>query len=149
MTDLLMKLERFSVKPVLVCDSTQPDLGRQIDQEREIGLQAVCCNSIELSKEPHIHASGVSLVHNGGIGMAVAEHNLAFRKRRSDNRLDVVASIGQEKERFCGAEKLFTVKKNVTDLFADLTRARLSGFEHFVTGIFQPFRHGTKRCRFP
>lgn len=114
------------------------DDGRAIEHEGELRQQAEPCGSFDGAHEIERQPASVGLVGERRFRISIAEHDLAPRERRPDNRLHVLGAIGEDEKQLGesrGGERI--VKKERADPLAERCASRLAGYAHAKARLFE------------
>ncbi len=109
----------------------QAGLRRQIEEHRQIGLEAAERRLLQTIDEIETEPAGEPLIDPGGIGEAVAEDPAAGADRRFDDPGDMVGTGGEKEVQF-GQRQPFLgapVDQQATDRLRPRGAARLAGGE--------------------
>ncbi len=111
----------------------------EIEPEREIGLQALLHCNLQLLEQGERLATTEALVREGGIGEAIAEHDVAARQRRRDDAADVVAARGKDQQ--CLRDGVHRrVQHHLPQGLGELGAAGLARHHHVATSLAQACR---------
>jgi hypothetical protein len=161
LSDTLMKSRTFSVEPGrgfafgFTAPSGEPVLrflDRKVKQQGEIRGKAVGGERNQRFDDGVVGLSAVALIGTGRIGEAVADDDAASFEDGTDERRDVLRSIGGEKkglgavgERFVSAR----VKQQAPNFDAHIRAAGFTGQNDIVTIGAQSFKKFDGLSRFP
>ena len=115
------------------------DVGRQIKQDRQIGRQIVCCESVNSFQNPPIESATESLVGHGGVGKSFADDHFPALKLRQDFFPDVLGPDGLvEKEfRLWNNRTMRRIQKELSDGLAQRGSAGFPGMDDGKSGPSQ------------
>jgi hypothetical protein len=92
-------IETVVVAPV--SDSLQPNDWVEVKQQSQMWFQPLCREAVTSLEEVDIDASRIPLVSNGRVCVSIAKNDGSAGECWSDNRLDMVGSIGEKQKEFC------------------------------------------------
>ena len=129
----------FLVEPVLVRtrNPRQPSLHREVQQNGEVRLQASRRLALQLPQGVEVEATAITLVGEGGIGIAIAQHQLPTFQPRAEDLLDMLRTSRGKQEGFrprCNRRSL-AAQQDRPDHLADARAARLPCRPHRVPVI--------------
>src|SRR5687768_6130225 len=95
-----MKRELLALEVIETPSPDAPEslLGRQVEDQRQIGREAAGGVDVQLANEVEIDTPAVSLVGDGRVGVAVAEHDPTAREPAIDLLRHVLMPRGHEQE---------------------------------------------------
>lgn len=144
--DALIEFERLvfhSVEEFPASGAFQSDARVQINYKRQVRQAIADGKCDDAGHELPIKLPGHALIDRAGIVKPVADDNLIAGKGRAYDFPDELGAAGAEQEQFgfryhCGG--LFAVLEDVTNLFAYIRAARLTGEQYRPALASQPGR---------
>ena len=92
--------------------------GRDVEEDREVGLQALRRKVVEVLQPRHVDAAAVALVGEGRIGETVAQHPFAPRERGADHLGDDLRARREEEQHLAARNR--RIRPLLPDERADL-----------------------------
>jgi len=151
LTDPAVKFQRLCVHAVplgtrlgRLLTAAQPFFGRNVQVERQVGLQPTGCKRQDGAQRRQVEPMTVALVRQGAVGIAIADHDLA----RSEPGLDLLRDqLGTRRrvQQNLGPgvhAGVFQVVQHGSDLVADGCPARLARREYGVPPPAQELDQG-------
>jgi hypothetical protein len=97
-------LEEFTLLPLesvrfSTAGALTPEIDRHIEQDRKIGLKSPLNPVLQYLQPPLVNASAISLIGIRGIREAIAQHDLAFRKRGKNDPGEMLAARRKDEKR--------------------------------------------------
>ena len=118
--DSLVKLKGFTVQAILDADTGDAVCSRKVKEQGEVGAKSACRKVVPLTKQGFVEASRIALVHDGRVGEAVTEDNLATFESGSDKGFNVLCAVGKEQEDFAFGRRAVCVEQERPDLCSDV-----------------------------
>ncbi len=116
----------------------KPTAGIQIEEQREVGQHAARRSQIQLADHLGIEAASVALVGDGGVGVAVGQHDAARAEPGLDALDDVLPPGGQEQEHL--GQRIGTALEEPAHTLAERCAIRLACLLDGMALAFQPAR---------
>ncbi len=130
--------------------AARADLGRQVQEEGQGGVQAAGRPGAQGRDLVHAEGAGGALVCQGGVDVAVPQHDGATLEGGADDRGDVVGAIGGVQQGLrARIHVLGAVLDQAADLRAQLGAARLAGDDDLAATALKPVAHGLDLCGLP
>jgi hypothetical protein len=123
------------------------DRGRQVEPQRQLGLQALLHPIFELRQHREIEPAPTPLIRKGRVSEAIAQHAHASRQSRGDDLLDVVAPRRKDKQRL-GQRIHRRMKDELAQLLGKQSSARLARDHEFAAAAAQVLRNDLQVARF-
>ena len=129
----------------------QSGFGLQIEQQGQIGRQALAGQVVQLANHVFVQTPGIALVDQGGIEIAIAHHHLARCQRRTNDRLQMLDPVRHVKQQFGRRRQIAVVRveQDGTNLTADGRTAGFPGGQAVTAGRRQPSGNGLDLGGFP
>ena len=131
--------DKIDMTPELTLDPTgaaQAAAYGQIQQQGQVRRKAACGRIVKAAQIFRIQTAPVALVGQGGIGVAVAEHNLPGLQGGADDFGHMLGPVGQKKKelRPAGKPARAAIQQNGTQTAAQVAAPRFTG-EHGVQPV--------------
>lgn len=125
-TDTFVELHWFGVDPILVREPREPNGWLDIEEQRQVRLQAASGIGVQLPQELNRQPPSVALIGHRGIGVTIAEHDLAAGQRGLNDLLDVLGPVSKEQEQLRLGRKRISVQQRFANASAEIACARLA-----------------------
>ena len=107
--------KRLAVQSVLSGEPKKADVGIEVQQERQAWFEARRGVGVPLSKHLQVEAAAIALIDHGGVGVPVAENDLALGKSGADQGSDVLGAIGKKEEQFGAGVDRLALEQDLAD----------------------------------
>ena len=123
--------------------AARADLRGQVEEEGQGRVEAAGRPRGQGGDFVHAEGAGRALVGEGGVDVAVPQHDRAALESGGDDRGDVVGAVGRVQEGLrARVDILGAVLHEATDLRAQLGAARLAGDDDLAATALEPVAHG-------
>lgn len=124
-----MKLDRLSVEAVFVLESGEAGFGGEVEEDDEVGAEVLGGEEVEGTEGFDIESAGVALIDDRGVGVAVAEDDLALFESGADGPADVFGAVGEEEEELGLGAHVAAFEQEFADCVAEFAGAGFSGLD--------------------
>ena len=134
----LVEVEGLGVEAVHGHDPLKPQRRIEVKEQGQVGPKPAGGDCVQFAQHGQVQASAVALIDDGRVRIPVAQDDLVDGQRGPDKGLDVVRPVCKEEEHFGQRFELFAMKKELSDLCAYRSFARLASGCNLMAESFQP-----------